>query len=439
MDPTPAPPPAAGSLFEGVGDALRRARRLWWLTGFVCVVAAGAGLYVGQRYHTETWQITGKLEFKPPAVAPDVSAFYTPTDLTTLSLQLRSPDFFRKVGQEFDLAAPVPTLERTLTVTRPRDSNLLEITLEWANAQDGTAIVARLMQRFLEQTARHRQTEIAKARLHGARVTAEAKLNEAKQKRTEAERQFTSAQQNLKDLLAKPESWAMEQDLALADKLRAARGRWEDAKNKLSFAEKEFEQLRGLRTQGAATVPDVEKAEIEVKHWRGERDRAKDEIEALEKVIREKPVAPAQDALVKATIARRDAEAAVPDLEKELDRATKAEQAGVGELTLDVRESEFRVESPAQAGDFPKSNRKKLTAGVAGAIVAAYLGVLLLTNRRRPVEVPVPIPAAERMPVPWALPRGPVVVVSREDLTPPVTVTVLAPNVPPALPPARRR
>src|SRR5262245_53061895 len=127
--PVATPPADSGSLLDDLGTVFRRALRLWWLTAVVLVAAAAAGWYAGQYFRKETWLATGRLEYKPPAVAPDSRDFFTPSDLTTLSQQLKSRDLLREVGHEFHLANPVPTLDLAVTVSRPRDSNLLEVAI----------------------------------------------------------------------------------------------------------------------------------------------------------------------------------------------------------------------------------------------------------------------------------------------------------------------
>lgn len=135
-------------------------KRWWW--ALLLVVAASGGLaYVtamqlGKR--TATVQASLIHSGLPPAQAAGV---YEEVDTNTAAEMLQSVDMMREWADARELGVPPTVLRNFLTVRNPRHSQLMEISLSWANAEDGVEMLNDLMQRFIDRMVRHRREMLA--------------------------------------------------------------------------------------------------------------------------------------------------------------------------------------------------------------------------------------------------------------------------------------
>ena len=146
--------------------------------GLLCAAAAW---YLGDRLKTLTWQAEGTLICTAPTLSESQKAAYAPLNPDTLISLVKEPNNLEALRREFGLAMPARELDKRIKVSRPSNSDMIVVSLDWPEPQAGAALVNRLMSLHAAATVglRKRRTEEAAAAVRAATQEARAMYDHA--------------------------------------------------------------------------------------------------------------------------------------------------------------------------------------------------------------------------------------------------------------------
>ena len=136
--------PLAELARRGCGIVLRH--RLVGVIGILASLATAFCLATTRA--TQTWEARGTLLFTPLTDPEQGGGLYVSPDLKTVSALAKSPGILDAIREEFDLDIPTKVLEKLFNVGTPSGTRMIDVKLGWADPEDATAMVARLMDLF---------------------------------------------------------------------------------------------------------------------------------------------------------------------------------------------------------------------------------------------------------------------------------------------------
>jgi Mrp family chromosome partitioning ATPase len=160
--PTPAAPrPAPHADPVLVPEFLWAPLRLWKLT-LLCVAASAlAAGAAAARFSQHLWPVETTIVYTPLALGGH--ADYTPPSPQTLISLVKSQQRLEKVARELDLPVPARTLDRAVKVTQQPNVDAVRLSIDWPDADAGRAIVDRIADEYIRDTAALRRDQIQQA------------------------------------------------------------------------------------------------------------------------------------------------------------------------------------------------------------------------------------------------------------------------------------
>lgn len=120
------------------------------------IVAAGVALFGSQKL----WPVEGTIIYTPVSVGVLSQGDYTPPSPQTLISLVKSTQRLEKVVRDLDLPVSARTLERALKVNQQANVDAVRLSIEWPDPETGRAIIDRLMEAYISETADLRRAKI---------------------------------------------------------------------------------------------------------------------------------------------------------------------------------------------------------------------------------------------------------------------------------------
>ncbi len=187
MPPDPGDEPndivrnARGS-HHGAASFLGVLARNWKLTLLFGVLCAAAAWYLGDRFKQLSWQSEGTLICTPPALQESQKGAYASPNPDTLISLVKQPNNLETLCQEFGLTMQVRDLDKRIRISRPSNSDMIVVSLNWPEPVAGAALLNRLMALEAASTVnlRKKKTEQALTSMEGAIKETRQKYEDAK-------------------------------------------------------------------------------------------------------------------------------------------------------------------------------------------------------------------------------------------------------------------
>ncbi|VTU01967.1 ---NA--- : ATPase involved in chromosome partitioning OS=Sphaerochaeta pleomorpha (strain ATCC BAA-1885 / DSM 22778 / Grapes) GN=SpiGrapes_2247 PE=4 SV=1: Wzz [Gemmataceae bacterium] len=156
-DPRTAPPADPVLVPEYLWAPLRR----WKLT-LLCVAASAlAAGAAAARFSQHLWPVETTIVYTPLALGGHGD--YTPPSPQTLISLVKSQQRLEKVARELDLPVPARTLDRAVKVTQQPNVDAVRLSIDWPDPDAGRAIVDRVADEYIRDTAAMRRDQIQQA------------------------------------------------------------------------------------------------------------------------------------------------------------------------------------------------------------------------------------------------------------------------------------
>jgi len=218
-----------------ISQTLQIPIRRWQATAVILAVSGAIGFGVGYMQKAEVYTVEGKLAFPTPAPKDSLKGYYTADNKETLNGLILTTENLQKLIEEFKLDMGPTVLARLIKSTPEQRAQIITISLEWEDREQGAAIVNRLMELSLASIEGNRKGKLAAAG-RNVDVAIQKKKNELEQ-----------TQQELRDFKAKTKISDPKQE---NDELTRD---IEDAKKKREDAKKNFDKMtsdiNGLQDQ----------------------------------------------------------------------------------------------------------------------------------------------------------------------------------------------
>jgi uncharacterized protein involved in exopolysaccharide biosynthesis len=164
------PPPG-----YGVGRVVRLFLRRWLLLSVWCLLCGAAAYFIGKEFSTPKWRSEGSIVYTPLTFPENVKRTYTAPNSETVTALVKSPKNMETLCTEFGLTMPTKLLAQQFTVTRPPNSDVLAISLDWAEPERGAAMVNRLMDLSMASVSALRRKRIEQEIAQAEATAAEAR------------------------------------------------------------------------------------------------------------------------------------------------------------------------------------------------------------------------------------------------------------------------
>jgi hypothetical protein len=139
--------------------------RRWKLSLVICVLSAAAAFAAGKKWAEYSYPAQGRLLYRPAALPDNVKTVHSPLNKLTVRDLLKTEKHYVALCREFGLDLPPQTLNVCFAIDDkiPEESELIGVSLEWGDADEGARLVNRLMELLRDQVAELRNDDIRKA------------------------------------------------------------------------------------------------------------------------------------------------------------------------------------------------------------------------------------------------------------------------------------
>jgi hypothetical protein len=138
-----------------------------WKTSLVfCALSAVVALLAGKTLSKTSYTAEGKLLYRPAALPDNLKSIYTPLNKQTVRDLIKTTQrHYETLVKEFGLSLPPHVLGVLFAVDDKlqEDSEVIGLSLEWEDAEEGARLVNRLMGLLREQVTNLRRDEVRKA------------------------------------------------------------------------------------------------------------------------------------------------------------------------------------------------------------------------------------------------------------------------------------
>ena len=130
--------------------------RRWWLFGICVVISAAVSYFVATEYGKKSFTVRGSLMYTglPIPAGPQV---YQAPSLATYREILFSTSNMQRICDQHGLGMPPATLAKLFEPSIGGGSSILDLSLGWAHAEDGIAIMNDTMQLLIDDAAEKRK------------------------------------------------------------------------------------------------------------------------------------------------------------------------------------------------------------------------------------------------------------------------------------------
>jgi hypothetical protein len=170
LAPGAPPEPAPGAAPAGIpfGKTLARLAKIplrrWKLSLLFVAVSAAGAFWAGKTLSQTTYRAEGQFLYRPAQLPDDLKAVYTPPNKPTVLEMLKSTlPHYQRLAEEFNLSLPPQNLAFLFNVKdKVEDSEAIDLSLEWGDAEQAAAMVNRLRELLDEQVAELRRVPVRK-------------------------------------------------------------------------------------------------------------------------------------------------------------------------------------------------------------------------------------------------------------------------------------
>ncbi|MFO0935878.1 MAG: hypothetical protein U0798_05085 [Gemmataceae bacterium] len=139
-----------------VGFFIRTFTRQWKLAIVPLLIGMTVSLACAWTFGKRLWESTGTMLYTPLPLPDGQKGLYTSPDFTTLTSLIKSRDNLKEICEEFDLSMPTTTLDKLFKITTTRNIQTVSVSLQWRDAETGTNMTNRLMERFIDRSLEFR-------------------------------------------------------------------------------------------------------------------------------------------------------------------------------------------------------------------------------------------------------------------------------------------
>lgn len=160
--PTPADPrtaPLADPVL--VPDYLWAPLRRWKLTLLCAAAAAVAAGAAAARFSQQLWPVETTIVYTPLALGGHTD--YAPPSPQTLISLVKSQQRLEKVARELELSVSARVLDRAVKVNQQPNVDAVRLAIDWPDPDAGRAIVDRVADEYIHDTAALRRDQIQQA------------------------------------------------------------------------------------------------------------------------------------------------------------------------------------------------------------------------------------------------------------------------------------
>jgi hypothetical protein len=140
--------------------ALAAPLRHWKVALAVILVSGALAWVVGLSFRQVLWRTQGVLIYAPLPLPASQKGAYSPPSPQTLIALVKSPKNLETLRSELGLAVPARVLDEQIRVNQPRNADLIEVSLDWAEPEMGATIVNRLMELHVRGVAALRKSQL---------------------------------------------------------------------------------------------------------------------------------------------------------------------------------------------------------------------------------------------------------------------------------------
>jgi hypothetical protein len=424
--------PADGSPYPALGSASHATadRPPPWFLDVVGVVrrhpvimllaltaCAWLGFRVGHDFHTKLWPVEGRLRYLKPPTPDGIKSAYESMALATYADLLTSDELLRPVaaalGDRLPADEPVRFLKKELKVEVPRQTDVIEIRWDAADAALAADVINRLMAGHIAFTDNLRRNTILRQSADLLRhriIDSDAQIRRLTKTVQEYQARVRANTPIEKLDAAEIDAYHAQRRRGIIDQIAAEQAKIKDKR----IAEESLKSVVRLKEEHlrARIIPELELLESrrQLHDIRESIKLSEGEIRRLEDRYREVPIEYANARILELQVKKTEAEI---DLKLLQEKNAAALARRVGVLDLDPQDDEWAklrqrligpdspefevIKAAAQPSQPAGSNRKVLTLAAAGGPLAlAFLAVAYLDHRRARRVPTVYQPAGER-------------------------------------------
>ena len=151
----PAPPVAGGSADDNVFvfDVLRKR---WWLFGICLLISVAFAYFIAVEFGSQTAVCQGALMYTGLPTPPGPAAYQPPTLMTYRQILFSTP-VMQRICDQHGLGVPPMQLASFYSCQIRNGSSIMELSLSWANPEDGITMLNNTMQLLIDEASRQRK------------------------------------------------------------------------------------------------------------------------------------------------------------------------------------------------------------------------------------------------------------------------------------------
>lgn len=155
-------------------------RRRWWLLGLLVLLSAPIAYFTATQMGKQSAMCRGRLMYTGLPLPPGPAVYQPPTLATYREILFSTPNM-QRICDQHGLGMPPTKLAQLFQCNLKQGSSIMEISLQWADADDGISIVNDTMQLLVDEAARQRKEILSEYMKHveTAQLTAKNDVDHA--------------------------------------------------------------------------------------------------------------------------------------------------------------------------------------------------------------------------------------------------------------------
>ncbi len=155
-------------------------RKRWWLLVLCLLLSGPTAFLIATQFGKQTALCRGSLMYTGLPVPPGPGVYQPPSLATYREILFSTPNM-QRICDQHGLGMPPTRLAELFQCTVKQGSSIMELSLQWADAEDGIALVNDTMKLLIDEAARQRKEILKEYMKHveSAQLTAKSEVDDA--------------------------------------------------------------------------------------------------------------------------------------------------------------------------------------------------------------------------------------------------------------------